>query len=120
VAPQKVHYKYRLNGLDAGWLDVGNIATADYSFIPPGHYTFSVTACNNDGVWNKTGADFSFIVLPFFWQTFWFRTFSVTLLVLAAVGVVWLDARRRMRRKLEHIQRQHAVEHERVRIANDA
>lgn len=119
VAPQKVHYKYRLNGLDAGWLDVGNIATADYSFIPPGHYTFSVTACNNDGVWNKTGADFSFIVLPFFWQTFWFRTFSVTLLVLAAVGVVWLDARRRMRRKLEHIQRQHAVEHERVRIAND-
>ena len=48
-------------------------APANYSFIPPGDYLFHVIACNNDGVWNETGASLAFTVLPHFWQTWWFR-----------------------------------------------
>ena len=47
---------------------------AEYSYLPPGNYTFHVRACNSDGVWNQTGASFAFIVLPHFWQTWWFRS----------------------------------------------
>ena len=76
-------------------------------------------ACNNDGVWNEQGATLAFTVLPAFWQTWWFRISGVALTALAGGGIVWLDARRRMRRKVERLQRQQAVERERIRIARD-
>jgi signal transduction histidine kinase len=78
-----------------------------------------VLACNNDGVWNETGATVAFTVLPAFWQTWWFRISGGIMTALAGGGIVWLDARRRMRRKLERLQRQQAVERERIRIARD-
>src|SRR5262249_23611650 len=54
VSPEKVRFKYRLDGLENDWVDGGTKRTADYSFIPPGEYTFHVIACNNDGIWNET------------------------------------------------------------------
>jgi signal transduction histidine kinase len=58
-------------------------------------------------------------VLPFFWQTWWFRIAAGGALLAGAGGLVWFDTRRRMRRKLEHLERQRAVENERARIAKD-
>ena len=85
----------------------------------PGQYAFHVLACNDAGVWNDQGAAVAFVLLPYFWQTWWFRTFLAAL-VLGMVGiVVWLDTRRRMRRKMEALERQEAIEHERSRIARD-
>jgi signal transduction histidine kinase len=78
-----------------------------------------VTACNNDGVWNETGAGLTFAVLPHFWQTTWFQVLGGLATVVAASGAVWFDTRRRMRRKLERLERQRALEHERARIARD-
>ncbi|HEX9046940.1 MAG TPA: sensor histidine kinase, partial [Verrucomicrobiae bacterium] len=78
-----------------------------------------VTACNNDGVWNETGASVAFAVLPYFWQTTWFHVLGGFLTVLAASGVVWFDTRRRMRRKLDRAERQRDIERERSRIAQD-
>jgi signal transduction histidine kinase len=78
-----------------------------------------VLACNNDGVWNERGATLAFTVQPAFWQTWWFQTSGVAMIALAGGGIVWLDARRRMRRKLEQLERQQAVERERARIAKD-
>jgi signal transduction histidine kinase len=92
---------------------------ATYNYIPPGHYSFQVTACNNDGIWNKTSASLEFDVLPFFWQTTWFLVLVGTATVLTASGAVWFETRRRMRRKLEHAERQRDVERERSRIARD-
>jgi signal transduction histidine kinase len=119
VAPEKVRFKSRLNPLDTEWVDVGTKRVATYNYIPPGNYSFQVTACNNDGVWNTTGASLKFEVLPYFWQTVWFRVFSGLLTVLAAGGVVWFDTRRRMRRRLERAERQRDIERERSRIARD-
>jgi len=119
VAPEKVRFKYRLTGLEAEWVDVGTKRTVNYNYIPPGNYTFQVTACNNDGVWNEQGAVLALAVLPHFWQTLWFRLLALALTVAASGGLVWFIVRRRMRRKLERLERQRAIERERMRIAKD-
>ena len=119
VAPEKVHFRYRLEGLETRWVGTRFPRRANYSHISPGNYQFRVLACNNDGVWNKQGATLAFTVLPAFWQTWWFRISGGVLTALAGGGAVWLDARRRMRHKVERLQRQQAVERERIRIARD-
>jgi signal transduction histidine kinase len=119
VAPEKVRFKYRLNNFDTEWADAGTKRVASYDYIPPGIYSFQVTACNNDGVWNNTGASLKFEVLPYFWQTTWFRVLGGLATMLAAGGAVWFDTRRRMRRRLERAERQRDVERERSRIARD-
>jgi signal transduction histidine kinase/ligand-binding sensor domain-containing protein len=119
AAPEKVRFKYRLTGLDADWVDAGTRRAVNYNYIPPGNYTFQVIACNNDGVWNEQGAKLGVIVLPYFWQTLWFRALGLGLTIVASGGLVWFIVRRRMRRKLERLERQRAVERERMRIARD-
>ena len=119
VAPEKVRFKCRLNGFDPERANVGGKRVATYNYIPPGSYSFQVTACNNDGVWNESGASLAFEVLPYFWQTTWFLVVSGLATVLAASGAVWFDTRRRMRRRLERAERQRDIERERSRIAQD-
>lgn len=119
AAPEKVSFKYRIEGLEKEWVDAGAKRVANYSFVPPGDYTFRVIACNNDGVWNETGVSLPFTLLPHFWQTLWFRVLVGAAAVAASGAIVWFDTRRRMRRKLERLERQHAIAHERTRIAND-
>ena len=74
VVPQKTRFRYRLVGHDAEWQDVGTQRQAFYSDLPPRDYVFQVTASNNDGVWNATGANVAFSIAPTFYQT---RTFMV-------------------------------------------
>ena len=73
VAPQKVHFRYKLEGHDSNWQEPGTRRQAFYSGLPPGPYRFRVIACNNDGVWNEAGATLFFSILPAFYQTTWFR-----------------------------------------------
>ena len=72
VAPQKVQYRYRLQGFDRGWIDAGSRRSAFYTNLPPGPYRFQVLAANNDGVWNTAGASFALRQLPHYYQTYWF------------------------------------------------
>jgi signal transduction histidine kinase len=72
TAAERVHFRYRLEGLDKEWQDVGNRREANYTNVGPGKYRFRVIAANHDGVWNETGATLSFVVLPAFYQTSWF------------------------------------------------
>ncbi|MEX0609539.1 MAG: two-component regulator propeller domain-containing protein [Balneolaceae bacterium] len=81
--PKKVQFRYKLTGLDDSWIEVGDRRTAMYSKIPPGEYTFQVTASNDDGIWNTKGASLAITVVPPFWQTNWFYAI-VTLLILAS------------------------------------
>jgi signal transduction histidine kinase len=82
----QVRFKYKLEGLDADWNEVGTRRAAYYSYLPPGEYTFRVTAANRDGVWNEESASVRIIVRPHFYQTWWFWSlviaglFGVTLL----------------------------------------
>jgi len=119
VAPGKVLFKYRLDGIDRDWIESGTKRSAFYSRLSAGTYRFRVIACNNDGVWNTTGATLAFTVAPFFWQTWWFTgTCSLTGLTVFALAVRGVT-RRRMQRRMQELQRQTALERERARIAQD-
>jgi len=112
VAPQKVRYRYMLEGFDHGWTDAASRRTAYYTSIPPGHYTFRVQASNNDGLWNEQGAGLQFELRPHFYQTIWFYI----LLGLAVIGLVLLA----LRLRLLHAEREfRAVLGERNRIARE-
>ncbi len=77
VVPQRVLFRYRLEGRDHDWQAVGNRRQAFYSNLPPGNYRFRVTACNNSGVWNEAGTFLDFYVPPAYYQTNWFRASCV-------------------------------------------
>jgi ligand-binding sensor domain-containing protein/signal transduction histidine kinase len=120
VAPEKMRFQYRLEGWENDWVDADNKRrVAEYSYVPPGDYTFRVRACNSDGVWNETGASLTLTVLPHFWQTWWFRAAGGLGTAVLLAGSVFWAVRRRMRRKLEHLERLRAIERERARIAQD-
>ncbi len=85
VLPRKVQFRYRLEGHDRDWRDAGTRRQAFYTDLAPGRYRFHVTASNNDGVWNKTGASFEFFVPPMYYQTGWFAA----AILLGAAAVIW-------------------------------
>ncbi len=85
VVPEKVVFRYRLQGFDREWIDAGTRRFTHYMNLPPGPYTFEVQARNNDGVWNESGARVSFRLQPFFYQTNWFYTLcGLTVIGIAA------------------------------------
>src|SRR5690606_7883061 len=84
-APERVQFRYRLEGFDGGWVDAGSRRSAYYTGLRPGQYTFRVHASNNDGVWNETGAALTFTLLPRFYQTTWFSLLCVTAALALAV-----------------------------------
>ncbi|MFY8001958.1 MAG: two-component regulator propeller domain-containing protein [Candidatus Kapaibacteriota bacterium] len=72
-APERVKFKYCLEGYDKQWVDAGLRRTAYYNNLPRGReYRFRVIACNNDAVWNEVGASAKFYLEPHFWETWWF------------------------------------------------
>jgi signal transduction histidine kinase/ligand-binding sensor domain-containing protein len=116
TAPEKVRYRYRLDGVDTGWRDLSAAPQALYTNLRPGHYVFRVIAANNDGVWNESGASLAFAIPPAFVQTRWF----IALCVISGVAAVWALVRLRIhqvRRRLE--QRMEDRLNERIRISRE-
>jgi signal transduction histidine kinase/ligand-binding sensor domain-containing protein len=90
--PQAIRFRFRLMELDHDWVDAGARRTAYYSHVPPGSYTFAVTADNGEGVWNAAGKTLAIVVLPRFHQTWWFRIAVAS----GLVTLVWASWRYRM------------------------
>jgi PAS domain S-box-containing protein len=99
-APEKVRFQVKLDGQDANWRDAGDRRVAFYD-LPPGDYVFHVRAANNDGVWNEIGASLAFKVLPFFWETWWFRIVVGLALLASGAAATWLMVRARLRNAAE-------------------
>ncbi|HTY84738.1 MAG TPA: two-component regulator propeller domain-containing protein, partial [Silvibacterium sp.] len=85
AVPEKVRFRYRLEGVDPGWREVVNNRQVQYSNLGPGSYHFRVMACNNSGVWNEAGDSLDFSVDPAYYQTYWF----LTLCVAAFLTLLW-------------------------------
>ena len=119
VTPENVRFRYRLEGLEQDWVEAGGLRTAHYSHLPAGDYRFHVLACNNDGVWNRLGSSLALRVIPPWWQTWWFRTLGALALTGIVGGTVRLIELRHLHVKMERLERQHALERERSRIAQD-
>jgi len=116
VAPERVLFRYKLEGWDRDWQNVGNRRHAFYTNLAPGHYRFRVTACNNSGVWNEVGTFLDFSIAPAYWQTTWFR-----LSCLAAFALLlWALYRLRLRQVAWQFEMTlEARISERMRIARD-
>jgi signal transduction histidine kinase/ligand-binding sensor domain-containing protein len=115
-APQKVKFRYKLEGHDTGWQNPGTRRQAFYTDLEPGRYTFHVVASNNDGLWNENGAAMNFAVAPAFDQTAWFKA----LCILAVAGAVWALYWMRLRQATTRLrQRLGAQMEERERIAHE-
>jgi signal transduction histidine kinase len=116
VAPEKNRFKYKLEGYDRDWQDVGNRRQAFFTNLSPRSYRFRVMASNNSGVWNEAGASLDFSVAPAYYQTTWFRLSSV------AAGLALLAALYQLR--LRYLKHEFNVSlearvGERTRIARD-
>jgi PAS domain S-box-containing protein len=83
--PEKVRFRYKLEGVDKEWQDAGTRRAAFYTRLGPGKYHFQVIASNNDGVWNEEGARLDFVIAPAWYQTTWFRL----LYVAAFLAFLW-------------------------------
>jgi len=118
-APEQVRFRYRLDPIEPKWVEAGSRRTAFYSYVPPGNYRFLVTACNSGGAWNETGASLFLIVLPHFWQTWWFLGLASMGLLGSVAGGVRLVEKRKHQRRLKRLEQEHALERERARIAQD-
>ncbi len=123
VAPQKVKFKYTLEGYDQNWVDAGTRRAAFYTNLPAGNYTFRVIAANNDGVWNEQGASMHFLVRAPFWRTLWF--WLLCFLTLSAIVYFIYRARISLFEKRQAVQEMFAQrlivsqESERKRIAGE-
>ncbi len=116
VAPEKVLFRYKLEGRDGDWRDAGNRRQAFYSDLPPGQYRFRVAACNNSGVWNEEGAFLNFSVAPAYYQTTWFRSACVA----AFLVLLWALYQLRLRQLARQFtMRMEERVSERTRMARD-
>ena len=95
--PEKVRFRYMLEGVDKEWQDVGSRREAFYNGVGPGKYHFRVIACNDDGVWNNVGAHLDFTIEPTWYQTIWFQG----LYVLAFFALIWAAYQMRVQRLRE-------------------
>lgn len=98
--PGKHQYAYRLEGFDKDWVQCGTRRYAAYTNLDPGRYVFHVKGSNHDGVWNEKGESITVVVLPPFWETWWFQS----VVVVVIVGVLWMSIRQRTRRLRNHRQ----------------
>jgi signal transduction histidine kinase/streptogramin lyase len=116
TSPERVIYKYRLDGLEDVWQDAGHRTEAIYTRLAPGTYTFHVMAANGDGQWSAPLALPSFTVVPSFFQTTWF----LLLCALGALLIIFVVSALRIR-AITRLVRTRVEERadERVRIARD-
>jgi signal transduction histidine kinase len=116
TSPERVIYKYRLDGLEDAWQEAGHRTEAIYTRLAPGTYTFNVMAANGDGQWSVPLALPSFTVVPGFFQTTWF----LLLCALAALLIIFAVSALRIR-AITRLVRTRVEERadERVRIARD-
>jgi ligand-binding sensor domain-containing protein/two-component sensor histidine kinase len=110
--PEKVRYRYKLEGFDPDWIDGANRKFAVYTNLPPAKYRFRVIATNGDGIWNQVGDGVAFVKAPRFFQTWPFYLFMCG----CVVGIGWLGYRFRIRQ----IENRHAaILNERNRMARE-
>lgn len=84
--PERVRFRYRLDGFDRGWSDASQAREAIYTNLGPSSYKFRVIASNPDGDWNSIEANIDFDIEPLFWQTWWFRLAAILGVAIAAAA----------------------------------
>ncbi len=112
TAPRRIQFRYKLEGFDRDWLEVGSRRVAFYTRIPAGRYTFRVQSSATDGSWTDAQAALALQIRPHFYQAAWFTALVGLMLAVAAVIVYRVtSARIRTRQaRLEHLVRDRTKE----------
>ena len=119
VSPERIQFRYRMEGLDEAWVKAGNRRTAFYNNVPPGNYRFLVSASYDGSNWSAKSADVAIRFEPYWWQTMWFRAGASIVFALGAGGLVSIVMQQRHRREVAGLRHAQAIERERTRIAHD-
>ncbi len=111
AAPEKTRYQYRLDGMDADWVDAGEHRHATYSNLPAGDYVFRVRAINNSGIASTVDAALPFVIAPAPWATWWAWTLYGLAFAALLLLVVRMQARRvRMAARIRHAEEIHQLQ----------
>ena len=117
--PGRLRFRYRLDGLDSDWVDAGGQRAAHYNHLPPGNYAFRVMAGGTDGVWHEIAQPLTLQVVPRVWERGWAKVSAGLLVLIALALTVRQMERNKLRRRLQELEAQRALERERRRIAQD-
>jgi signal transduction histidine kinase/ligand-binding sensor domain-containing protein len=101
--PEKNQYMYKMDNFDKNWINAGNKREATYTNLSPGTYIFRVIASNNDNIWNETGTSLEIIILPPWWQTWWFRVLAGLTFIGLLIGFYFIRLRT-LREQKEQLQ----------------
>jgi len=118
AAPEKVRFRYKLEGQDPDWKEVVDDREVQYSNLAPGNYRFRVSACNNNGVWNQAGAFLDFSIAPAYYQTPWFRVSCVAAFLALLWGIYRLRLRGIEQRYRERKQAEEALRQARADLTH--
>jgi signal transduction histidine kinase len=105
--------------MDREWVEAGAQRIASYSQLPPGRYEFQVMAATGDGQWQACQTPLLLQVVPRWWELRWLQVLAGVVLTAGAAGGIAANERRKLRRRLERLEMQSALEGERRRIARD-
>lgn len=114
-----VEIGYRLTGIDLQWIDAGDARIASYTHLPPGPYQLEVRARHRGTAWAGETARYDLVVIPAWWETLWAKVCGVMLFTGLTAWTVRAISQGILRRRLERLEREHALEKERARIARD-
>ena len=122
IIPEKNKFRYIMENFDTDWTNCGNINFAHYTNLPPGAYTFRVTASNNDGIWNNTGTSMVLLINKPFWAAWWFYAIIITAITALYSGIVVMRTYKLRKTKLLLEQRVRErtwqLEKEKTRVEN--
>ncbi len=125
ASPNRVRYRYLLEGWDTEWSLPSPERQATYQRLPPGRYDFRVKADNGDGLWSSAPANYSFTILPPFWRTGWFVSVSLASTIVLVLGLVKVGVwrvekqRRHLEDQIAHSTAALRIEKEKVERVND-
>jgi ligand-binding sensor domain-containing protein/signal transduction histidine kinase len=118
-SPERVRFRYRLDGLDADWVEAGTHRSALYNYIPPGQYGFRLAACDGDGPWSEAAVVLPMTASPHVWQVWWVRWLAALGILISVAAAVRLLEKRKSQDRLKRLEQEKALERERTRIAQD-
>ncbi len=105
TVPEKVQFQWKLDGVDTEWSPASSRTDAVYANLSPGNYTFKVLSGNSDDIWAEDPVEFSFVIKPPFWATWWFRSMILLFIITVILIISWLRNKfiREKREELEQL-----------------